>query len=235
MSCPLWQAPNPESQAPSATLPPDSAQAVTSGANLLDSYILTQNHDGVPLPSQPWPNRPSIATPLKQSLSLIDDFDPPPPTHDQSPGTSIQYDNDLSGVENHHNDAVEFVIRTKTGLPLIKERLLTGDEVTSHGPGKEGLQSTWKRVRPPNKPEEGIPFDTEDSIFDGIPAQRPDPHVLRPNSVAIYTQQQMATNSIFGVQPVEEAVSPFHRAFHVSCPASSFNEVAGSRSCALWL
>ncbi len=28
----------------------------------------------------------------------------PPLTYDQSPGTSIQYDNDLSGVESHNND-----------------------------------------------------------------------------------------------------------------------------------
>ncbi len=62
--------------------------------------------------------------------------------------------------------------------------VLAGAAFTFHGPGKEGFQSTWRRVRPPNKPEEGIPFDMEDPMFDGVPAQRPEsPHVHQPNSV----------------------------------------------------
>ena len=44
--------------------------------------------------------------------------------------------------------------------------VLAGAAFTFHGPGKEGFQSTWKRVRPPNKPEDGIPFDVDDPMFD---------------------------------------------------------------------
>src|SRR5258706_10282561 len=84
-------------------------------------------------------------------------------------------------------DAVEFVILHPNSSPVFRERLmdiLAGAAFTFHGPGKEGFQSTWKRVRPPNKPEEGIPFDMEDSMFDGMPALRPDTRLVhRPNSV----------------------------------------------------
>ncbi len=67
-------------------------------------------------------------------------------------------------------DAVESVILTPTSSPVVKERfidVLAGAAFTFHGPGKDGFQSTCKRVRPPNKPEEGIPFDMEDPMFNG--------------------------------------------------------------------
>ena len=98
------QPPNPENQTPSAALPPGAAQAVTSGESSLDSYTSTQNQDGVPPTSRPWPNKPPIAIPVEQSLLLINKFDATPPTYGQSPGTSIQYENVLSGVESNNND-----------------------------------------------------------------------------------------------------------------------------------
>ncbi len=94
----------PPNQAPSTTLLPGAAQAVTSGASSLDSYTFIHNQDVIPPPSQPWPNKPSLAVPIEQSLSLINNFDAPPLTYDQSPGTSILYDDVLSGVEGHNND-----------------------------------------------------------------------------------------------------------------------------------
>ena len=99
-------------------------------------------------------------------------------------------------------ETVEFVILSPTTSPVVRERLmdvLAAAAFTFHGPGKEGFQSTWKRVRPPNKPEDGIPFDMEDSMFDPTqgnrsrtltsPAPQPtyvntphSPQVLRPNA-----------------------------------------------------
>ena len=81
---------------------------------------------------------------------------------------------------------IEFTILISTSSPVFKKRLmdiLAGAAFTFHGPGKEGFQSTWKRVRPPNTPEEGIPFDTGDPMFGGMPTRRPDSDVHRPNSV----------------------------------------------------
>ncbi len=64
-------------QTQSPTLPPVAAQGVTPGASSLGSYTFTQNQDGIPPPSQPWLNKPSLLVPVKQSLSLINDFDAP--------------------------------------------------------------------------------------------------------------------------------------------------------------
>src|SRR5258706_5860393 len=64
-------------QAQLPTLPPTAAPAVTPGARSLDSYTFIQNQDGTPPPSQSWLNKPSLLVPVKQSLSLINDFDAP--------------------------------------------------------------------------------------------------------------------------------------------------------------
>ena len=72
-------------------------------------------------------------------------------------------------------ETVEFVILSPTTSPVVRERLmnvLAAAAFTFHGPGKEGFQSTWKRVRPPNKPEDGIPFDLGDSMFDPTQGNR---------------------------------------------------------------
>jgi len=66
-------------------------------------------------------------------------------------------------------ETVESVILSPTTSPVVRERLidvLAAAAFTFHGPGKEGFQSTWQRVRPPDKPEEGVPFDTQDPMFD---------------------------------------------------------------------
>jgi len=69
-------------------------------------------------------------------------------------------------------DTVEYVILSPTTSPVVRKRLmdvLAGAAFTFHGPGKEGFQSTWKRVRPLNKPKDGIPFDMDDPMF--VPTQ----------------------------------------------------------------
>src|SRR5258708_7623789 len=66
-------------------------------------------------------------------------------------------------------ETIESVIISTGTSPVVRERIidvLAAAAFTFHGPGKEGFQSTWKRVRPPNAPEDGIPFDTQDSMFD---------------------------------------------------------------------
>ena len=72
-------------------------------------------------------------------------------------------------------ETVEDFILSPNTSPVVKERLidvLAGAAFTFHGPGKEGFQSTWKRVRPPNKPEDGIPFDMDDPMFDSTRGDR---------------------------------------------------------------
>ena len=72
-------------------------------------------------------------------------------------------------------ETVEFVIQHRTTSPVVRERfidVLAGAAFTFRDPGMEGFQSAWKRVRPPNKPEDGIPFDMEDSMFDPTQSNR---------------------------------------------------------------
>lgn len=66
-------------------------------------------------------------------------------------------------------ESVESVIISPVTSPVVRERLievLAAAAFTFHGPGQEGFQLTWKRVRPPNKPAGGIPFDMQDAMFD---------------------------------------------------------------------
>ena len=69
-------------------------------------------------------------------------------------------------------ETVEDFILSPTTSPVVRERLidvLAGAAFTFH---VEGFQSTWKRVRPPNKPEDGIPFDMDDPMFDSTRGDR---------------------------------------------------------------
>ena len=68
-------------------------------------------------------------------------------------------------------DAVESVILAPNSSPVVKEELLdvlAGAAHTFRGVRREGFQSTWKRVRPRNKPEDGIPFDVHDPMLNGV-------------------------------------------------------------------
>ena len=70
-------------------------------------------------------------------------------------------------------ETVESVILASSTEPVVRDRLrdvLAAAAFTFHGPGKEGFQSTWGRVRPPDKPEDGIPFDMEDPMFNRTPS-----------------------------------------------------------------
>ena len=61
-------------------------------------------------------------------------------------------------------EIVESVIVSPATLPVVRERLIDALAAAAFTFRKEGFQSTWKRVRPPNKPEDGIPLEI-DSVF----------------------------------------------------------------------
>ena len=63
-------------------------------------------------------------------------------------------------------ETVESVVVSRTTSPVVRERLIDVLAAAAFTFRKEGFQSSWKRVRPPNKPEDGIPFDTQDAMFD---------------------------------------------------------------------
>ena len=90
---------------------------------------------------------------------------------------------------------VESVILSPATSPVVRERfidVLAGAAFRFHGPGMEEFQSTWRRVRPLNKPEDGIPFDIDDPMFDPMQGYRsravssPLPHVNAPPSPQVH-------------------------------------------------
>jgi hypothetical protein len=85
-------------------------------------------------------------------------------------------------------ETVESVILGPTTSTVVRERLidvLAAAAFMFHGPGEEGFQSTWKRVRPPHKPEGGIPFDMENPMFNVTVPGTHSPHVHSVRSLSL--------------------------------------------------
>ncbi|KAH6911955.1 hypothetical protein BKA70DRAFT_1398023 [Coprinopsis sp. MPI-PUGE-AT-0042] len=71
-------------------------------------------------------------------------------------------------------DALEEVIKSGRTTPVVTDRLLeiiaaaaytSGRHTTENGSEKDGFRGLWLRVKPDDKPDEGIPFDSEDAMF----------------------------------------------------------------------
>lgn len=61
------------------------------------------------------------------------------------------------------------VLENPQTVPVVRERLLTVVAAAAHlsvsKNDREGFRSIWKRVKPPGKPDDGIPFDPDDAMF----------------------------------------------------------------------
>ncbi|KAE9393988.1 hypothetical protein BT96DRAFT_943554 [Gymnopus androsaceus JB14] len=68
------------------------------------------------------------------------------------------------------------LLRRKTGLlfwkkgtsPIVRERVMDILAAAAYASGTErdvGFRGLWKKVKPADKPDEGVPFDTVDAIF----------------------------------------------------------------------
>jgi hypothetical protein len=88
-------------------------------------------------------------------------------------------------------DTVKSVILSPATPPVVRNRLmdiLAAATYRFYGPDKDGFQLTWRQVRPLNKPEDGIPFDMQDSMFDPTQGHRwraltsPAPRVAHVNA-----------------------------------------------------
>ncbi|OBZ74920.1 TOM1-like protein 2 [Grifola frondosa] len=65
-------------------------------------------------------------------------------------------------------DTLEDVISSSRTSPVVRERLLEvlGAAAYASGSSKEGgFRSLWRKLKPAEKPDEGVPFDTEDAMF----------------------------------------------------------------------
>ena len=54
---------------------------------------------------------------------------------------------------------METVILSPATSPVVRDRLIDVLAAAAFTYRKEGFESTWKLIRPPGKPEDGIPFD----------------------------------------------------------------------------
>ncbi|KAJ7715139.1 hypothetical protein B0H16DRAFT_1616986, partial [Mycena metata] len=67
-------------------------------------------------------------------------------------------------------DTLENLLTSPNTIPVVRERamdVLAAAAYTSGSSEKKdaGFRGLWRRVRPRDKPEEGMPFDTEDAMF----------------------------------------------------------------------
>jgi len=119
-------------------------------------------------------------------------------------------------AEKKFMETVESVILSPTTSPVVRERLIDVLAVaafTFHGPGKEGLQSTWQRVRPPNKPEEGIPFDNQDPMFDPkIPGHRE--RMLRSSAPQVTSLNLPHSPYVHRLNPSDQEVEQDYEDWH---------------------
>ncbi|KAJ2936193.1 hypothetical protein H1R20_g906, partial [Candolleomyces eurysporus] len=86
-------------------------------------------------------------------------------------------------------ETIEDLLTSPRTSPVVRERLLdvvgAAAYATRHHPRPDGFQSLWRRVKPIDKPEEGVPFDTEDAMFNPAPPSRLShyeaPHSAQPS------------------------------------------------------
>ncbi|KAH9834382.1 uncharacterized protein C8Q71DRAFT_768478 [Rhodofomes roseus] len=81
-------------------------------------------------------------------------------------------------------DTLEDVITSSRTSPVVRERLLevlaAAAYASSSGSKEAAFRSLWKKVKPADKPDEGIPIDTGDAMFNPPTPQHPPPKTPTP-------------------------------------------------------
>ncbi|KAJ7673151.1 hypothetical protein DFH06DRAFT_1319349 [Mycena polygramma] len=65
-------------------------------------------------------------------------------------------------------DTLEDLLTSSRTSPVVRERVMDVLAAAAYASGSKkdaGFRGLWRRVKPRDKPEEGIPFDTEDAMF----------------------------------------------------------------------
>ncbi|KAJ7233186.1 hypothetical protein C8J57DRAFT_1090708, partial [Mycena rebaudengoi] len=108
-------------------------------------------------------------------------------------------------------DTLEDLLTSARTSPVVRERVMDVLAAAAYASGTKkdtGFRGLWRRVKPRDKPEEGMPFDTDDAMFNpplGPPAPaRPyeyhtDGYVFHPSII------------FFAIIPVLIILSPTHR------------------------
>ncbi|KAI8972553.1 hypothetical protein BD414DRAFT_517884 [Trametes punicea] len=79
-------------------------------------------------------------------------------------------------------DTLEDVLTSSRTSPVVRERLLEVLAGAAYVSEKDsGFKQLWRKVKPVDKPEEGVPFDTEDAMFyPPTPRHSAGPNTLQP-------------------------------------------------------
>ncbi|KAJ7222469.1 hypothetical protein GGX14DRAFT_428833 [Mycena pura] len=65
-------------------------------------------------------------------------------------------------------DTLEDLLSSTRTSPVVRERVMDVLAAAAYASGSKkdtGFRGLWRRVKPRDKPEEGVPFDTEDAMF----------------------------------------------------------------------
>ncbi|KAJ7619425.1 hypothetical protein FB45DRAFT_158446 [Roridomyces roridus] len=65
-------------------------------------------------------------------------------------------------------DTLEDILVSSRTAPVVRERLMDVLAAAAYASGakkESGFRGLWRRVKPRDKPEEGVPFDTDDAMF----------------------------------------------------------------------
>ncbi|KAJ7202381.1 hypothetical protein GGX14DRAFT_370494, partial [Mycena pura] len=65
-------------------------------------------------------------------------------------------------------DTLEDLLSSTHTSPVVRERVMEVVAAAAYASGPKkgtGFRRLWRRVKPRDKPEEGVPFDTEDAMF----------------------------------------------------------------------
>ncbi|KAH9893941.1 hypothetical protein C8Q73DRAFT_745604 [Cubamyces lactineus] len=79
-------------------------------------------------------------------------------------------------------DTLEDVLSAPRTSPVVRERLLEVLAAAAYASDKDGgFKAVWRKVKPADKPDEGVPFDTEDAMFyPATPRHSAGPNTLQP-------------------------------------------------------
>ncbi|KIY69274.1 hypothetical protein CYLTODRAFT_420881 [Cylindrobasidium torrendii FP15055 ss-10] len=86
-------------------------------------------------------------------------------------------------------DTLEDIVTSTRTPPVVKERILNVVAAAAYASGTRkdtGFRGLWRRIKPPDKPEDGVPFDTDDAMFSPPVVNRRTSYVPAPEN---YGQQ----------------------------------------------
>ncbi|TFK69806.1 hypothetical protein BDN72DRAFT_767546 [Pluteus cervinus] len=66
-------------------------------------------------------------------------------------------------------DTIADLLTSQKTSPVVRERLMNvvaaAAYASGNGNSKDGFRGLWRKVKPADKPDDGVPFDTEDAMF----------------------------------------------------------------------